>query len=64
MPETVLAVPVDTLLVLKKEKAEEILELIKKTPTLTKEEKKARAKRVKALYTKPGGSNETILCQQ
>ena len=61
MQETIFAVPSESLLVLEEDKAKEILEQIKNTPPLTKEEKEVRRKKVKTLFTKPGDTNETLL---
>ena len=47
------AVPSKSLLVISEEKAKEILEECKNAPPLTKEEKEARRKRARALFTKP-----------
>ena len=51
---TILAVPHDGLLLLSEEEGARILEQVRSKPTKTMEERKLLAKKVKAIYGKPG----------
>ena len=51
---TILAVPYDGLLLLSEEEGAGILEQIKSKPPKTMEEREMLAKKVKAIYGKPG----------
>ena len=55
------AVPSKSLLMLTEEEAKKMLEEIKNKSRMTKEERKELKKRVRAMYTKPGGDNESVL---
>ena len=60
-PETIFAVPSKSLLLITEEKANEILEEFKNTPPMTKKERKELKKKVRAMYTKPGDANGSLL---
>ena len=55
------AVPSKSLLMLPEEEAKRMLEEIKNKPKMSKEERDALKKKVKAMYTKPGKNNESVL---